>query len=103
VDVVFHAHNAVISDRMKLRASRGLKKIAQRINRAVDAMVRFTQDGPTRRVEITLHASGHRNLIAAGESKFYGPALNTALSHLEAQAGHEKRASRRVNGRLARA
>lgn len=103
MEVVFHAHNAVISDRMKQRASRGLEKIAQRIGRVVDAMVRFTQDGPTRRVEITLHASGHRNLVAAGESRYYGPALNTALTHLEAQAGHDKRPSRRVAGRLTRA
>jgi ribosome-associated translation inhibitor RaiA len=103
VDVVFHAHNAVISDRMKQRASRGLGKIARRVNRAVDAVVRFTQDGPTRRVEITLHASGHRRLVAAGESRYYGPALNTALTHLEAQAGHEKRPSRRVSDGLARA
>ena len=103
MEVVFHAHNAVISDRMKQRAARGLSKIAPRVRRAVDAVVRFTQDGPTRRVEITLHASGHRNLIAAGESRYYGPALRTALAHLEAQAGHERRPSRRVDGGLARA
>ena len=90
MEVVFQAHNAVISDRMRERASRALQKIARRLEHVVDATVRFNQDGPTRRVEIKLHAAGHRNLVAEGESRYYGPALNTALVHLEVQVTREK-------------
>lgn len=91
MEVVFQAHNAVISDRMKERAVRGLSKLSQRLDRVVDATVRFHQDGPTRRVEIILNAPTHRDLVAQGKAKYYGPALRTALAHLEAQVGHEKR------------
>jgi len=90
VDVVFHAHNAVISDRMKERATRALRKMAQRLDRVVDVTVRFHQDGPTRRVELRLNAPGHRDLISEGVARYYGPALNTALAHLESQVGHER-------------
>jgi ribosomal subunit interface protein len=90
VEVVFQAHNAVISDRMRERAARALQKLGRRLEHVVDATVRFNQDGPRRRVEIKLHAAGHRNLIAEGESRYYGPALKTALTHLEAQVKSEK-------------
>ncbi|MBK6487925.1 MAG: HPF/RaiA family ribosome-associated protein [Gemmatimonadetes bacterium] len=92
MEVVFHAHNAVISDRMQERASRGLSRIAQRVERAVDATVRFHQDGPLRRVEIRLNAPGQRDLIAQGHSRYYGPALKIALAHLESQVEHTRRA-----------
>jgi len=91
VEVVFHAHNAVISDRMQERASRGLSRIAKRVARAVDAMVRFHQDGPMRRVEIRLNAPGQRDLIAQGHSRSYGPALRLALAHLASQVAHTRR------------
>jgi hypothetical protein len=103
VEVVYHAHNAVISDRMKKRAARGIEKIAQRLSRAVDATVRFTQDGPIRRVELLLHAPRHRHLIGAGEARYYGPALRVALLHLESQVAREKRDVKGNSSRLARA
>ncbi len=103
MDVVFHAHNAVISDRMKQRASSSLLKLAKRLDRVVGAMVRFHQDGPTRRVEIRLNAAGHREMMAEGSSKYYGPALKTALHHLESQIGHEKRDTKHSGPSLTRA
>lgn len=99
MDVVFQAHNAVISDHMRLRASRGLGKLARRLSRPVDALIRFNQDGPTRRVEITLHAAGHRHLVAEGEARFYGPALNAALGRLAAQVTRERGGNGRSAGR----
>jgi ribosome-associated translation inhibitor RaiA len=95
VDVVFHAHNAVISDRMKQRAIRGIAKVAQRLTRAVDATVRFTQDGPVRRVEVVLHAPRHRHLMGVGEARYYGPALNAGLAHLETQVRRDRRVGRK--------
>ena len=85
MEIIVHAHNAVISDRMRTRAERAVRKVAQRLSRTVDAIVRFERDGPTCRVEIILHAPRHRNLVAEGHAKFYGPALANALNRLEAQ------------------
>ena len=100
MDVVFHAHNAVISDRMKERAARALRKITQRLDRVVGVTVRFHQDGPTRRVELRLNAPGHRDLISTGEARYFGPALNTALAHLESQVGHERTNPKGMGRRL---
>lgn len=100
MEVVYHAHNAVISDRMKERAARGLSKLTQRLDRAVDATVRFHQDGPTRRVEIRLNAPGQRDLVAEGAAPYYGPALKIALAHLESQVGRVKRKPKEQGRRL---
>ncbi len=103
MDVVFHAHHAVISERLQERATRGLSRLAQRVERAVDATVRFHQDGPTRRVEIRVNTPGHRDLIAQGTSRYYGPALKIALAHLESQVARVRRAPKGKATRLARA
>lgn len=103
MDVVFHAHNAVISERMQERAMRGLSKLSRRMERPIDATVRFHQDGPSRRVEIRLNSSGQRDLVAAGEARYYGPALKIALAHLESQVGHARRAPKEKWQRSGRA
>ncbi len=102
MEIDFHSHHATISDRMQLRARRGVDKIAQRLNRAIDAIIRFEQDGPIRRVEIVLHAPQHKNLIAEGTSKFFGPALADALGRLEEQVRKYKRPAKERARRLAR-
>jgi len=85
VEIIFHAHHASISDRMRRRAESAVRRAAVRLSRAVDAVIRFEQDGPVKRVEIVLHSPRQRDLVAQGESKFYGPSLTTAVERLEAQ------------------
>ncbi len=91
MDINFHAHNAVISDRLRARASSALDKYSERFPLAVDATVRFAQDGPTRRVEIVVHGRQSRRWVAEGSGRTYGPALTAALGHLETQLAHGKR------------
>ena len=91
MQIIFHAHHAVISDNMRLRAERVLRKLDGRISRAVDAIVRFEQDGPMRRVEVVLHAPRRKAVIAEGRSRHYGPALSEAVQRLEAQLLRTKR------------
>jgi ribosome-associated translation inhibitor RaiA len=91
MDVIFHAHHAIVSERLRLRAQRAVERVASRMKRTVDAVVRFEGDGRTRRVEIVLHAPRHRRLIAEGNSRFFGPALGEAIIRLEAQTRHRKR------------
>jgi len=91
MEIIFHAHNAVISDNMRLRAERIVRKLSRRVARAVDAVVRFEQDGPVRRVEVMLHASGKPALVSEGRSRNFGPALGEAIQRMEAQLRHKKR------------
>jgi ribosome-associated translation inhibitor RaiA len=85
VEIVFHEHHAAISDRMRERARRAVGRVARRLDRVVDAVVRFEQDGPTRRVEIVLHAPRQRNLMAKAESRYFGSALALVTERLLAQ------------------
>ena len=100
MDVIFHAHNAVISERLRSRAESIIHKLEIRAVRAVRAVVRFEQDGPTRRVEIVMHASRRRPLISNGYARTYGPALSEAVHNLQAQLTRSKR-TRRARTRIA--
>ena len=65
MDIVFHAHHAVISDNLRERASRVVSKVASRMSRVTGALVRFEQDGPARRVVIELRGASTRHFIAS--------------------------------------
>jgi hypothetical protein len=85
VEIIFHAHHATISDSMRRRAEGGVRRIGRRIGRAVDAVIRFEQDGPMKRVEIVLHTPPKRDIIARAESRYFGLALTACLERLSAQ------------------
>jgi ribosome-associated translation inhibitor RaiA len=95
VNVVFHAHHATVSDALQRRAETNVRKLAERLPRAVDATVRFVEDGPARRVEIELRAAPHRHLVAAGTNRLYDVALREAVTALEAQVERERAARER--------
>jgi ribosome-associated translation inhibitor RaiA len=108
MEIIFHAHHASISERMRKRAEASVRRIGARLTRAVDAIIRFEQDGRVKRVEIVLHAPRQRKLIARGEGSYYGPALSTAIDRLTSQVrtlrAERRRAERaRVVGRVASA
>lgn len=92
MEIIFHAHHAVISPRLQQRAEASLKRLVVRLGRAVDAIVRIEQDGPSRRVELVLHAPRGRRLVARGEGRFFGPALTIALGKLAAQVARNRTA-----------
>ena len=96
MEIIFHAHHADISPRLQQRADASLRKIVERLGHAVDAIVRVEEDGPTRRVELVLHAPRGRRLVARGEARYFGPALTVALGKLGAQV---KRARKTASGR----
>ena len=100
MDVIFHSHNAVISERLRSRAESIIHKLETRAARPVRAVVRFEQDGPTRRVEIVMHASRRRPLISNGYARTYGPALSEAVHNLQAQLARSKR-TRKARTRIA--
>ena len=90
MEIIFHAHHAVISPRLQQRAEASLRRLVVRLGRAVDAIVRIEQDGPSRRVELVLHAPRGRRLVARGEGRFFGPALTMALGKLTAQVARSR-------------
>jgi ribosome-associated translation inhibitor RaiA len=85
VEIIFHTHHANISDRMRRRVDAAVRRTATRLARAVDAILRFEQDGPVKRVEIVLHAPRQRDLVARGEGRYFGPAFSAANDRLVAQ------------------
>jgi ribosome-associated translation inhibitor RaiA len=94
MEIIFHEHHATVSDHMRQRAVSGVRRMAQRLDRVVDAVVRFEQDGPTRRVEVILHLPKHRRLVAKAEGRYFGPALGEALAKLRVQIAAVKRPTR---------
>jgi len=95
VDIIFHAHHAIVSERMRRRAEAAVRKAAVRLGRTVDGIIRFEQDGPVKRVEILLHAPRQRDLMGRGQGRYFGPAFTTAMDKLIAQI-RPLRASRRT-------
>lgn len=103
MEIVFHVHDAPLSDRMRRRAEQMIRKLAQRAKRPVDAVVRFRQDGPTRRVELALHTASGRRYVSNAEGRFFGNALADASRKLAMQLDHTKRTPKARARRLARA
>ena len=102
MEVVIHMHHAVVSGSMRKRVERMVRIAAAKLPRAVDAVVRFEQDGKVRRVEVILHAPKHTSLVASAEGPYFGPAASRAVARLSAQAAKEKR-SPKAQARSARA
>jgi ribosome-associated translation inhibitor RaiA len=103
VEILFQSHHAQVSDRMRERARVAVTKLGARLARAVNAVVRFEEDGPTRRVEIVLHAPRRRAVVAEGTARFFGPALAFAIERLDAQTQKVKRTPKARSRKLARA
>ena len=95
MDIIFHAHHAIVSERMRRRAEAAVRKAAVRLGRTVDGIIRFEQDGPVKRVEILLHAPRQRDLMGRGQGRYFGPAFAIAMDKLIAQI-RPLRASRRT-------
>ena len=88
MNIVFHAHHADMPEPLQQRAEQAVRKLATRLRRVVDASVRFSEDGPTRRVEIVLRAPRQQPLVAAGSGRQYETALGEALQRLESHVEH---------------
>lgn len=100
MQIIFHSH-ASVSDRMRGRAEQGVRKLATRLGGTVDAVIRFDDDGPMRRVEIVMRASRHRRLVAGGEGRYLGAALSEAIDGLRDQIDRARRARTKAARRRA--
>lgn len=91
MQIHFHSHHAEVSESMRRRAEREVARAAERVPRAVEAVIRFEQDGPISKVTLALRAPRHHDLLGQGEGRNFGPALSSAVSRVIAQATKEKR------------
>jgi len=103
VEILFQSHHAEVSERIRERARIAVTRLGARLARAVNAVIRFEADGPTRRVEIVLHAPRRRAMVAEGSARFFGPALTYALTRLDAQTRQLKRTPKSRSRKIARA
>lgn len=90
MQIQFQNHDAPVSDRMLRRAERAVRHAARRAHRPVDAVIRFREDGPTRRVELTLHTARGRRFVASSEARYFGPAIAGAARRLTEQLTRSK-------------
>ena len=103
MDILFQSHHAQVSERVRERARAAVMRLGARLARAAKAVVRFEEDGPTRRVEIVLHAPRRRAMVAEGSARFFGPALTYAIDRLDAQTRQLKRTPKARSRKVARA
>ncbi|HEX5580430.1 MAG TPA: HPF/RaiA family ribosome-associated protein [Gemmatimonadaceae bacterium] len=101
MEIQFKSHHADITDGMRERAERALRKLGARLPRAVDSVVRFERDGRARRVEILVRAPGRRTLVAEGTAERFPSALSAAVQRLDQQTRESKRPSRRSQAETA--
>jgi len=90
MEVHFHTHHADVSDHMRKRAEREVRRAALRIPRIVECIVRFEQDGGVRRVSVVLRAPRQHDVMASAEGSWYGPTLALAIARLKSQANRER-------------
>ena len=102
MEIVFQHHDAPISDHMRRRAEQALRKVARRANRVVDGVIRFQQDGATRRVELTMHTGSGRRYVASADARYFGSALADAARKLAMQVDHSKRTPKARARKLSR-
>jgi hypothetical protein len=91
VEIAFHKNGAVVSDATVRKIEKMIIAAGARFPQPMDATVRFTSQGVTRRVEIMLRAPRHAGLAATGEGRYFGPAASQALQRLRVQMVREKR------------
>ncbi len=97
MEIILHAHHAEVSDSLREQAEAAIRRIASRVGRVANAIIRFVGDGQTRRVEIVLQGTRTRSLFAQADAREFAPALATAVHRLESQIARlRSRRSRRV-------
>ncbi len=99
MEIILHAHHAEVSDSLREQAEAAIRRIATRVGRVANAIIRFVGDGQTRRVEIVLQGTRTRtrSLFAQADAREFAPALATAVHRLESQIARlRSRRSRRV-------
>ncbi|QJR35250.1 HPF/RaiA family ribosome-associated protein [Gemmatimonas groenlandica] len=95
MEIILHAHHAEVTESLRAQAEAAVIRLAKRLHRVANAIVRFVGDGETRRVEIVLQRARSRELFVHADARAFAPALSAAVHRLESQVSRVRR-SRRV-------
>ena len=101
MDIVIHSHHATVSEHMRKQAIRQVERAGARIPRTVEAIIRFEEDGATKRVTLTLRAPKHHDIMGKAEGRFFGPAITAAIARVMTQVNREKRETGHASARAA--
>lgn len=85
MEIQTHGHQTEITESLRLKAEDGARRLAEHLQRAVNADIWFGEDGVMKTVEIVLHAPRYKNLVAKAGAKYHEPALAEAVAKLDAQ------------------
>jgi ribosome-associated translation inhibitor RaiA len=96
MEIILHAHHAEVTETLRTQAESAIRRIASRLSRVANAIVRFVGDGPTRRVEIVLRGTPHKEYFAHADARAFAPALSVAVQRLESQVTRMRRSRRAV-------
>ncbi|MBL0939943.1 MAG: HPF/RaiA family ribosome-associated protein [Gemmatimonadaceae bacterium] len=94
MEIILQAHHADVPESLRTQAEEAIRRVAARLHKVANAIVRFVGDGQTRRVEIVLRGSRYRELVAVADAREFAPALNTAVHRLESQVARARRSRR---------
>lgn len=97
MEIILHAHHAEVTENLRAHAEAAIRRIAGRLHRVVNAIIRFIGDGSTRRVEIVLNGTRSRALFAQADARDFAPALATAVQRLESQVARKRTQQLRRN------
>lgn len=97
MEIILHAHHADVTESLRAQAEAAVRRIATRLHRVANAIVRFVTDGPTRRVEIVLRGTRTRELFAQADARDFAPALAAAVQRLESQVARARMRRARRN------
>lgn len=94
MEIILQAHHADVPETLRAQAEQAIRRVAARLHKVANAIVRFVEDGNTRRVEIVLRGSRTRELVAVADAREFAPALSTAVQRLESQVARTRRSRR---------
>ncbi len=97
MEIILQAHHADVTESLREQAEAAIRRIATRLHRVANAIVRFISDGPTRRVEIVLRGASSRELFAHADARDFAPALAAAVHRLESQVARARARRARRN------
>ena len=97
MEIILHAHHADVTESLRAQAESAIRRIASRLHRVVNAIIRFIGDGPTRRVEIVLNGTRSRAIFAHADASEFAPALAAAMHRLESQVARVRTRQLRRN------
>lgn len=95
MEIQTHGHHIEVTDSLRMKAEDGARKLADHLQRAVNADIWFGEDGVMKTVEIVLHAPKYKNLVAKAEAKYHEPALADAIAKMDAQIRRLKSARKK--------